>query len=281
MWHPVPGPFVSMAASGIYSLSGAGCNAGGSPRSVRSTHHQALMRTALLFQKGNFVGPEYLGALGKAGIRPDFVATVGRMSEKSVAIERKRTAGRWNPPSLPADIDVPEFGYLEDPGLWQALREDATDVVIQGGIGILKPEMLSVPEIGFLNIHPGRLPQYRGNACPEWALHNKDDIYATAHLIDEGIDTGPVICAERYEVRPGWDYFDMRANLYAHCGKVMIQALEILSAAGEDWADALTPQNQNDGCYWPKMDEATLTALVDRMERESAPLRSGSPGPCC
>jgi methionyl-tRNA formyltransferase len=219
---------------------------------------------ALLFQDANFVGREYFHRLVNAGVPLSFVAAVGRMSEASIAIERTRTDDRWNPPAIPeASIDS-RFDSLGDAALWQALAERRIDVVVQGGIGILKPDMLAVPRIGFVNVHPGRLPAYRGSSCPEWALYNGDAIYATAHLIDAGIDTGPVICEARYEIDSDWDYHDMRANLYAHCAGVLIDALARLDASADYPCRILKPQDPEKGHYWSQIPADKLAAITKR-----------------
>jgi methionyl-tRNA formyltransferase len=196
------------------------------------------MRTALLFQDGNFIGREYFARLVEAGRAPDLVATVGRMKPESIAREIERTGGLWDPAAIPAGIARRHFETTADPSLATLLREAAIDVAIQGGIGILRGALLTAPRLGWLNVHPGALPAYRGNACPEWAVLNGDDVVATAHLIDEGLDTGPVVCAMPYRPDPTWDYCAFRANLYAHCAQVLIAALDRLAADGRKAAHA-------------------------------------------
>jgi methionyl-tRNA formyltransferase len=228
------------------------------------------LRTALLFQDDNFVGREYLRALQAAGMTPDLIASVGRMSESSIARERDRTDGRWNPPAPDAGLDIPHYDSLTEDALWDSLRAAEIDIAIQGGIGILKPAMLETPRIGFMNVHPGRLPAYKGNTCLEWALYNGDDIYATAHIIDAGIDTGPIICEGRYEIREDWDYFDLRANLYAHCAGVMIEALTILEGASQDPSKVLTVQDPDAGHYWQPIPEDKFEIARQRLKQGAA-----------
>lgn len=212
------------------------------------------LRLALLFQDGNFVGREYYRRLTEAGIRLDLVTAVGRMSDTSVAIERARTGGKWNPPPIPDEAVGHRFPGLSDPALWALIKERAIDVAIQGGIGILKPPMLAAPRLGFVNVHPGKLPEYRGRNCPEWAILNGDDVYATAHIVDSGIDTGPVICAARYELQPGWDYADFRAHLYAHCTTVLIDALKRLAGATPaTLSRVVSAQDETRARSWPAM----------------------------
>ena len=51
---------------------------------------------------------------------------------------------------------------------------------------------------GVVNIHPGILPAYRGCSCVEWAILNDDPVGNTAHFMDSGYDTGPIILSENY-----------------------------------------------------------------------------------
>lgn len=225
------------------------------------------LRTALLFQADNFIGREYLHQLNLAGMTPDLVATVGQMAKRSIVIEKKRTKQRWNPPPPDAGQNIKHYASLTQDELWSDITDASIDVVIQGGIGILKPEMLAAPQIGFVNVHPGRLPEYRGNTCPEWALYNGEEIYATAHIIDTGIDTGPVICEALYDVSANWDYFDLRANLYRHCAHVLIEALSILNMAGNNLESVLTPQDRNDGHYWEPIPKEKLAKVIWKLEQ--------------
>lgn len=230
----------------------------------------AKLRSALLFMDGNFVGREYYARLVEAGREPDLVVTVGVISEASTAWEIRRTGGKWNPPPLPDGKVVRRFAKMADPELWDFIAAERIDVCIQGGIGILKSHMIAAPRIGFINVHPGRLPQYRGNSCPEWALYNNDPIWATAHLIDEGIDTGPVIAAQPMSLAPGWSYTDIRANIYAHCARVLISALEKLEAwDGRDLSAVAQAQTETGAHYWPQIPPEKLAELQDRLQQQA------------
>ena len=219
------------------------------------------LRTALLFQADNFVGREYLHRLRMANRLPTLVASVGRMSQTSLAREITRTGGRWTPPQPSASVPIEHYTSLKDEKLWEAIRANSIDIVIQGGIGILKSEMLNVPNIGFLNVHPGRLPAYRGNNCPEWAIYNREEVYATAHLIDAKIDTGPTICEDLYKIKATWDYCDFRANLYNFCSNVLLRALTILQNSAQNPGAVLTPQDEANAHYWPPMPEEKLAVV--------------------
>lgn len=214
----------------------------------------ARLKTALLFQDGNFVGREYLSKLKQAGMTPAVLIAAGKMSAQSVEREIERTAGRWMPPEISA-APVHKFESISDPALWNLLQTNEIELGIQGGVGILKPEMIAKLPLGILNVHPGKLPEYRGNACPEWALLNGDDVWATAHMIDAGIDTGPVVHAKKYDLVQARDYFGMRAGLYAHCAQTLIEALKKIEANGSNLSSILQPQNEKTAHYWPALTE--------------------------
>lgn len=216
------------------------------------------LRLALLFQHGNFVGREYAAALAAAG-RSALLIAAGSFSEASRTREEQRTGGLWQPPPLPA-WPQHRFAALEDPALWALLREAGTDLAIQGGVGLLTPAMIAVPRLGILNVHPGRLPDYRGSACPEWALLNGDPVVATAHLVDAGLDTGPVVCARPYPVAPGTPYVRIRAGLYAHCAATLLEAIDLLERHG---AGIAVPQPAG-GRRWPPLPAEKLAMLLAR-----------------
>ena len=228
------------------------------------------MKIALLFAARNFVGPEYFRALCEAGLEPDLVVTVGRFRDDQIHRETARTGGLWQPDPIPETRIEARFDGLADSALWKLLRDRQIDAAVQGGIGILKPEMLNVPRIGFVNVHPGRLPNYRGNSCPEWAVLNGESVFLTAHLIDEGIDTGPVILERPYRVDPDWGYEAFRAGLYPQCGSVMADALAILRDAGDDWPECLTPQNASEGTYRPAISTDELDQVKSKFPTYSA-----------
>lgn len=56
-------------------------------------------------------------------------------------------------------------------------------------------QIIKSVSIGFINLHGGDLPRYRGNACQSWAiLNNEQHIGITAHFMKGGeLDSGPII----------------------------------------------------------------------------------------
>lgn len=69
------------------------------------------------------------------------------------------------------------------------------ELIIFTGGGIIRGLLISRASLGVLNCHMGILPKYRGMDCTYWAVLNRDfqNIGFTTHLMDAGIDTGPII----------------------------------------------------------------------------------------
>lgn len=188
------------------------------------------MRTILIMNKDSFVGREYLTALINNNMPLELIISVGENEDPGNKLELERTSGRWNPKTMKnllgpggiALVNVKELNCKETADL---LKKNNSDLVIQGGVGIIRQELLSIPKIGFLNIHPGRLPRYRGCTAPEWQIYYGAPVFITAHLIDDGIDTGPIVHEEEMPIDLKWDYYDFRSNIYKHCAIVLINSL--------------------------------------------------------
>jgi methionyl-tRNA formyltransferase len=57
---------------------------------------------------------------------------------------------------------------------------------------ILPAEVLDIPRIGTLNLHPACLPYNRGWHTPSWAIADQTPYGATLHWVDQGLDTGDI-----------------------------------------------------------------------------------------
>ncbi len=66
------------------------------------------------------------------------------------------------------------------------------DYVFLSKAGIIKKNILEGPW-RIINVHPAVLPRYRGIGSCEWAIYENGPLGVSAHYIDQGIDTGPII----------------------------------------------------------------------------------------
>jgi methionyl-tRNA formyltransferase len=62
--------------------------------------------------------------------------------------------------------------------------------------------ILSIPKIGFLNLHPAYLPFNKGWHTPSWAIMENTPYGATLHFMAEQLDAGDIIHQKQCEVYP-------------------------------------------------------------------------------
>lgn len=65
---------------------------------------------------------------------------------------------------------------------------------------IIPKNVLTIPTVGTLNLHPAYLPWNRGWHTPTWAIYERTPFGATLHWIDEGVDTGPLALRKKVDV---------------------------------------------------------------------------------
>lgn len=73
------------------------------------------------------------------------------------------------------------------------LKEWNADIGVFTGGNIVRQPLLDRFRIGILNAHLALLPELRGMSSPEWSLLCGVPLGITVHLLDAGIDTGPII----------------------------------------------------------------------------------------
>jgi methionyl-tRNA formyltransferase len=78
------------------------------------------------------------------------------------------------------------------------------DVIVVAAFGQILPKpVLELPGLGCLNIHPSLLPRFRGASPVASAILAGDDFSGVSiMLMDEGLDTGPVLARAQIPVSP-------------------------------------------------------------------------------
>lgn len=67
---------------------------------------------------------------------------------------------------------------------------------------IITKEVLAIPKIGFLNLHPAYLPFNKGWHTPSWAILDQSPFGATLHFMAEELDAGDIIHQKELKIRP-------------------------------------------------------------------------------
>ncbi len=104
---------------------------------------------------------------------------------------------------LPA-VPVIERDALTHGEVIRELRELAIDYLLSVHYPHkLSAEVVAIPDIGTLNLHPAWLPFNRGWHTPSWAILDRTPFGATLHWVDDGIDSGDIALRRALTVLPG------------------------------------------------------------------------------
>ena len=119
--------------------------------------------------------------------------------------DRERGRGR-RPEAPPVKVMAESLGIpvLQPPSLRpqsvvKQLQELRPDVVVVAAYGrLLPPAVLGLPRYGCLNLHPSLLPRHRGPSPVATAILEGDMTTGVSlMLLDEGMDTGPIIAQRK------------------------------------------------------------------------------------
>ena len=89
---------------------------------------------------------------------------------------------------------------LGDERLVEYMKKEVQGAVLFTGGGILNQEILSVPGIKFIHIHPGIVPDIRGADCFFWSYLLNGKAGYSVFYMNEGIDTGDVLYTQEVDV---------------------------------------------------------------------------------
>jgi phosphoribosylglycinamide formyltransferase 1 len=153
-----------------------------------------------------------LQALLDASADPEYPARVVAVGADRVGIEGLRRAEKAGLPTFSVALrDHPDRAAWND-ALAKAVLEHRPDLVISAGfMKVLSPDFLAAVDVPVLNTHPALLPAFPGvHAVREVLAHGVKVSGCTVHLVDAGVDTGPVLAQRAVPVEPG----DTEATLH-------------------------------------------------------------------
>lgn len=117
---------------------------------------------------------------------------------------------------------------------------------------IIKKEFIDAFNGRVFNIHPSYLPEERGGGIFSWRIMNGvSDVAATIHVVDEGIDTGPVILQKRVDVGVAtpapYDFLIKTNELYTEL------LLSFLAMIEQSSAVSCYAQDESISTYLPRL----------------------------
>lgn len=198
-----------------------------------------------IFIGGKQIGVNALRILLSKGLPPDLVIAnsddVGTDSWHESLVRVANEAG----------LRVITGGKVRDPEVVEMIKKCEPDIIFCiGGMQIIPADVLKIPQLGTINIHPALLPKYRGRFSTAHAIFNGDKFTgATLHFMDENLDTGPIILQEKFPI----DNEDTGKTVYdkfTSTGTKLFDEFIVLLISGNGIVS--TSQNEEDATYYPK-----------------------------
>ena len=173
----------------------------------------------------------------------------GRVEVVGVASSRKEARGLDR--ARAAGVDTAVFAIADhagrdarDDALAAWLEEREVDLVVLAGF----MELLGAAFIGrfagrILNVHPSLLPAFAGVRAIQQAVdYGVKVMGVTVHLVDEGVDSGPIVLQESFSLLPyprGIEEIEERVHEVEH--RLLPRAIRLI-AEGRVRADADNPR---------------------------------------
>lgn len=109
----------------------------------------------------------------------------------------------------------------------QWIREVAPELIVVVAYGQIVPKsVLEIPPRGVVNVHGSLLPAYRGAAPVQWAIANGESrTGVTTMLMDEGLDTGPILLARAVDIARDDTAESLSEKLAAEGAELLIETV--------------------------------------------------------
>jgi methionyl-tRNA formyltransferase len=155
--------------------------------------------------------------------------------------------------AIAASIPVHQPDKIRSPEARELLAKLAPDCIAIIAYGqIIPASLLSIPKLGWINLHASLLPKYRGAAPINWAIANGETQSGlTTMRIDAGMDTGEILLQEEIDIAPEETAPELSASMAEAGAPLMLDTLRRIAAGN------LAPRPQNDA-------EATYAPLLKK-----------------
>ncbi len=153
------------------------------------------------------------------------------------------------------NIPVEQPASFRNPEAAPRLAAYAPDVIVVAAYGRLLPAAaLAAAPFGCLNLHPSLLPRHRGPSPVAGAILAGDQVTGiTVMLLDEGMDTGPIIAQRQRAISPEHDAAGLTEELFVDGAALLMEILP-------RWMDGSLSAIAQDGSL------ATYTRKLERAD---------------
>lgn len=133
--------------------------------------------------------------------------------------------------------DYPDRPAWDD-AIAEATGRHGPDLIVSAGfMKILGPVFLAQFPGRVINTHPALLPAFPGaHAVPEALAYGVKVTGCTVHLVDAGVDTGPILAQRAVEVFDGDDEASLHERIKVVERRLLVEVLAVLATRGVTWS---------------------------------------------
>ncbi|OLE36398.1 MAG: phosphoribosylglycinamide formyltransferase [Actinobacteria bacterium 13_1_20CM_3_68_9] len=157
------------------------------------------------------------------------VVAVGSNQPGAQALERAAGAGVETGVFPAADYadrvqrDAAIAGWLE--------RRDVQLIILAGYMELLSPEFVRRFRNRIVNVHPALLPSFPGlDAVGQALAHGARVTGVTVHLVDEGVDSGPILLQRAIEVPYTRDRAQLEEEIHRVEHELLPEAIRLIAS---------------------------------------------------
>ena len=146
-------------------------------------------------------------------------------------------------------IPLWEVARLDDSAVLELFRSLEPDLICVACFSrFIPPAVLTIPRLGALNVHPSLLPDNRGPEPLFWTFRlGHEQTGVTIHLMEEKLDSGPILAQERLTVPEGISYVELEQQTAELGGALLARTVADLMS-GQARARA---QDESQSRYYP------------------------------
>ena len=135
---------------------------------------------------------------------------------------------------------------LKDPEFVETLQALEADIFVVVAYRILPEIIFTMPARGTINLHPSRLPRYRGAAPLNWTIINGDrETAITTIFIQKEIDAGNIILQRGMSIEPDETAGSLHDRLAPAGADLILESLDLIEN------NAFQAQRQDDALVTP------------------------------
>jgi phosphoribosylglycinamide formyltransferase-1 len=168
------------------------------------------------------------------------IEVVGVASNRPEAPALERAARAGVPTAVFEETAYPDRAARDVAIADWLLQRGAGQVALAGYMQLLSPRFLARFPRAVINVHPALLPAFPGlDAIGQAIAHGVKVFGVTVHLVDEGVDSGPIVLQRAVELPDARRADDVRRRLRPIEHELLVEGIRLLARG----AIALDPDN--------------------------------------